>query len=444
MTVIETQPYEGQKPGTSGLRKSTKTFLQPNYTENFVQCILNSVGPQLEGCTLVVGGDGRHFVKEAAKKIVQIAAANKVKHVIVGQNGIFSTPAVSCIIRKREALGGIVLTASHNPGGIDADFGIKFNTGNGGPAPDSVTNAIYELTKKISQYSLCPDINPNLGQVGTQTFDCEGRIFTVEVVDSVQDYLDFMKEIFDFDALRRLIKANTPPPTQGSSKRPALRILINCLHGVTGPYCQRILAEELGAQLGDIRNRVPLEDFGGGHPDPNLTYAKELVDAMSSGVFDFGAAFDGDGGRPQHDPGKEGVLRDSVGLAGRPGGQPGVHPVLPAHGHPGPGAQHAHGRCRRPGGREEGPGHVRGAHRLEVLRQPHGRGEAVPVRRGELWHGLRPHTGERWNLGLPGLAVRDGPHRSRGAGAVGSPLEELRPQLLHALRLRRLREPALQ
>ncbi|XP_040069128.1 phosphoglucomutase [Ixodes scapularis] len=289
MTVIETQPYEGQKPGTSGLRKSTKTFLQPNYTENFVQCILDSVGPQLEGCTLVVGGDGRHFVKEAAKKIIQIAAANKVKHVIVGQNGIFSTPAVSCIIRKREALGGIVLTASHNPGGIDADFGIKFNTGNGGPAPDSVTNAIYELTKKISQYSLCPDINPNLGQLGTQTFDCEGRTFTVEVVDSVQDYLDFMKEIFDFDALRRLIK--------GSSKRPALRILVNCLHGVTGPYCQRILAEELGAQLGDIRNRVPLEDFGGGHPDPNLTYAKELVDVMSLGVFDFGAAFDGDGDR---------------------------------------------------------------------------------------------------------------------------------------------------
>ncbi|CAN8009968.1 unnamed protein product, partial [Ixodes pacificus] len=259
MTVIETQPYEGQKPGTSGLRKSTKTFLQPNYTENFIQCILDSVGPQLEGCTLVVGGDGRHFVKEAAKKIVQIAAANKVKHVIVGQNGIFSTPAVSCIIRKREALGGIVLTASHNPGGIDADFGIKFNTGNGGPAPDSVTNAIYELTKKISQYSLCPDINPNLGQLGTQTFDCEGRTFTVEVVDSVQDYLDFMKEIFDFDALRRLIKASSDPPTQGSSKRPALRILVNCLHGVTGPYCQRILAEELGAQLGDIRNRVPLE-----------------------------------------------------------------------------------------------------------------------------------------------------------------------------------------
>uniref|UniRef100_V5H0V0 phosphoglucomutase (alpha-D-glucose-1,6-bisphosphate-dependent) n=1 Tax=Ixodes ricinus TaxID=34613 RepID=V5H0V0_IXORI len=349
MTVIETQPYEGQKPGTSGLRKSTKTFLQPNYTENFVQCILDSVGPQLEGCTLVVGGDGRHFVKEAAKKIVQIAAANKVKHVIVGQNGIFSTPAVSCIIRKREALGGIVLTASHNPGGIDADFGIKFNTGNGGPAPDSVTNAIYELTKKISQYSLCPDINPNLEQLGTQTFDCEGRTFTVEVVDSVQDYLDFMKEIFDFDALRRLIK--------GSSKRPALRILVNCLHGVTGPYCQRILAEELGSSVG----RHPQPGSAGrlrrrtSRPKPHLCQRARGHDVL--GRLRLWRRIRRRWG-PQHDSGEERVLRDSVGLAGRPGGQPGLHPLLPAHGRPGPGAQHAHGRCRGPGGREEGPGHV--------------------------------------------------------------------------------------
>lgn len=206
MPVVQTKAFDGQKPGTSGLRKSTKTFLTPNYTENFVQCILDSVGKDLDGCTLVVGGDGRHFVQEAAKKIIQMAAANKVKHIIVGQNGIFSTPAVSCVIRKRKALGGIVLTASHNPGGVNADFGIKFNISNGGPAPDSVTNTIYALSQKITQYNICPEINANLSELGTQSFHVEGRTFSVEVVDSVKDYLDFMKEIFDFEALRKLIK----------------------------------------------------------------------------------------------------------------------------------------------------------------------------------------------------------------------------------------------
>uniref|UniRef100_A0A023FXQ8 phosphoglucomutase (alpha-D-glucose-1,6-bisphosphate-dependent) n=1 Tax=Amblyomma parvum TaxID=251391 RepID=A0A023FXQ8_AMBPA len=287
--VVQTTPFEGQKPGTSGLRKPTRTFMQPNYTENFVQAIFDSIGPDLQGCMLVVGGDGRYFVKEATMKIIQMAAASKVAHLVIGQNAMFSTPAVSCVIRKRKALGGIVLTASHNPGGIDADFGIKFNTANGGPAPESVTSAIHVVTTCISEYRICPEVTPDLSQVGSQTFDVEGRPFTVEVIDSVADYVELMKEVFDFDALRKLIV--------GSDERPPFRILLNSMCGVTGPYCRRIFCGELGVPPEDARNSEPLPDFGGKHPDPNLTYAKELVDDMRQGTYDMGAAFDGDGDR---------------------------------------------------------------------------------------------------------------------------------------------------
>lgn len=287
--TVKTIPFEGQKPGTSGLRKPTKTFMQQNYTENFVQSIFDSVGPTLEGCTLIAGGDGRYFVVGAIEKIAQIAAANKVKRLVVGQNGLLSTPAVSCIIRKRKVLGGIVLTASHNPGGINADFGIKFNTSNGGPAPDQVTNRIYELSLKITEYRLCPDVKPDVSKLGLQTFHVQGRDFEVEVIDSVDDYVQLMKDVFNFDAIRNLIK--------GTGGRPPLKILIDCMHGVTGPYSKRIFHEELGAPLENIHNATPLEDFGGGHPDPNLTYAHKLVEDMRGGDYDFGAAFDGDGDR---------------------------------------------------------------------------------------------------------------------------------------------------
>lgn len=287
--VVPTKPFSGQKPGTSGLRKPTKTFMEEHYTENFIQAIFDSVGPDLQGCMLVVGGDGRYYVLEAAKKIIQMAAANKVGHLVVGRNALFSTPAVSCVIRKRKALGGIVLTASHNPGGIDADFGIKFNTANGGPAPEAVTGAIHCVTTCINEYRICPSLEPDLSQLGTQTFEVEGHTLTLEVIDTVADYVELMKEVFDFDALRTLLT--------GSENRPPFRLLVNCMHGVTGPYSERIFAEELGAPLDNIRNRVPLEDFGGHHPDPNLTYAKDLVDAMRDGPFDMGAAFDGDGDR---------------------------------------------------------------------------------------------------------------------------------------------------
>ncbi|KAG8238089.1 hypothetical protein J437_LFUL012196, partial [Ladona fulva] len=222
--TVATKPYEGQKPGTSGLRKAVKVFQQQHYTENFVQCILNSLKESLAGCTLVVGGDGRYYGKEAVNIIIKICAANRVSHLIVGRDGILSTPAVSCIIRKRSTLGGIVLTASHNPGGPEADFGIKFNTANGGPAPDAVTNTIYDLSKSISEYHIVPDLQCDISKNGTQTFQVENiGSMVVEVVDPVEDYLQLMKEIFDFGEIRKLV--------HGGNGQPPFKLLINSLNG---------------------------------------------------------------------------------------------------------------------------------------------------------------------------------------------------------------------
>ncbi|KAL0276744.1 UNVERIFIED_CONTAM: hypothetical protein PYX00_004251 [Menopon gallinae] len=286
---VETKSFEGQKPGTSGLRKTVKTFQQEHYTENFVQSILTALGDRAENSVLVVGGDGRYFAREAISIIIQIAAANKVSKLIIGQNGILSTPAVSCIIRKYKTDGGIVLTASHNPGGPNHDFGIKFNTANGGPAPESVTNQIYKITTEIKEYLTVPDLNVDISKIGVQKFRIGDRDFTVEVIDSVQDYLDLMKSIFDFEKLSSLIK--------GNETRKPFKLLINSMHGVTGPYVRRIFVEELGATEDSVINTIPLEDFGGHHPDPNLTYAADLVQALLNGSQDFGAAFDGDGDR---------------------------------------------------------------------------------------------------------------------------------------------------
>ncbi|XP_042237724.1 phosphoglucomutase-1-like [Homarus americanus] len=283
-----TRPFEGQKPGTSGLRKAVKVFQQENYTENFVQCILSAMGGSLTGCTLVVGGDGRFFGKEAVDIIIKMCAANGVRKVIVGHDGILSTPCVSCVIRKYKTAGGIVLTASHNPGGPNADFGIKFNISNGGPAPDGVTNAIYDLSKHIVEYRICPEVKCNISVIGKQEYVVDSRPFTVEVIDSVNDYVEYMKEIFDFGIIKDLIR--------GASGTP-LKVLINAMHGVTGPYVRRIFLEELGASADSAVNIEPLEDFGGHHPDPNLTYAADLVKALKEGEYGFGAAFDGDGDR---------------------------------------------------------------------------------------------------------------------------------------------------
>ncbi|XP_076241916.1 phosphoglucose mutase 1 isoform X1 [Calliopsis andreniformis] len=287
--IVETRVYEGQKPGTSGLRKAVRVFMQEHYTENFVQAILEALGDQLPGSTLVVGGDGRYYGKEAVGKIIRIAAANGVKKLIVGQNGILSTPAVSTIIRKYKTQGGIVLTASHNPGGPDADFGIKFNCENGGPAPDHVTNKIYEITKSLKSYKIASDINIDLDKIQSSIIQVDGNQFTVDIIDSVNDYLELMKDIFDFSSIKKLL--------QGSNERPPFKVLINGMNGVTGPYIKRIFSDELGVDNSSIVNATPLEDFGGLHPDPNLTYAKDLVNAIKNGPYDFGAAFDGDGDR---------------------------------------------------------------------------------------------------------------------------------------------------
>lgn len=241
------------------------------------------------GSTLVVGGDGRYFCKAAAELIARICAANGVTKLLVGQNAILSTPAVSSLIRRNKAYGGILLTASHNPGGPDNDFGIKFNCENGGPAPDHVTNKIYDLSTTISQYKIVDSLSIDVSTKGVNEYMVDGRTFTVEVIDSVADYVQLMKEIFDFERLRAFVS--------GEKTGSPLKLRIDSLNGVTGPYVNEIFLNCLGATSQSVVHTTPLEDFGGLHPDPNLTYAKDLVDTVKNGDYDLGAAFDGDGDR---------------------------------------------------------------------------------------------------------------------------------------------------
>lgn len=262
--------------------------MQPNYTENFVQCILDANKAELSGCTLVVGGDGRFYGAEAVRLIIKMCAANGVGKLLVGQNGILSTPAVSSLIRFHNALGGIVLTASHNPGGPENDFGIKFNCENGGPAPDKVTDEIYQLSTTIHQYRIV-DIDVDISKIGVSQFDISGKKFAVEIIDSVADYVRLMQTIFDFDQLHNFVT--------GKSTGKPLKMRIDSLNGVTGPYVNEIFVKKLGATPDNVAHITPLPDFGGLHPDPNLTYAKELVDVVKTGDYDIGAAFDGDGDR---------------------------------------------------------------------------------------------------------------------------------------------------
>jgi len=284
--VVATKPYEGQKPGTSGLRKKVAVFREGFYLHNFVQAIFDSL-PQseLKGATLVVGGDGRFWNEEALQIIFKIAAGNGVGKILVGQDGVVSTPAVSAIIRARKAYGGIILTASHNPGGEDKDFGIKYNISNGGPAPESVTDAIYHHTTKIQNFKTATIPNIDLTRIGVHTFKHAGTSFTVEVIDRADDYVALLKTIFDFGQLRNLIA------------RKDFKFIYDSMNGVTGPYIKRIFVDELGATEESLFRYKPLKDFGGAHPDPNLTYAEELVEKLYSGTYDFGAASDGDGDR---------------------------------------------------------------------------------------------------------------------------------------------------
>ena len=278
--TIATSPITGQKPGTSGLRKRVPVFQQPHYVENFVQSIFDSL-EGFAGQTLVVGGDGRYFNREAIQTILRMAAANGFGRILVGQGGLLSTPAASCVIRARMGFGGIILSASHNPGGPDGDFGIKYNTGNGGPAPERITDAIYARTQSIQEYRTLDTPDLELDRIGPQTLGDA----VVEVIDPVADYQALMASLFDFPAIRAAFQGG-------------LRMRFDAMHAVTGPYAKAILEDTLGASSGTVVNGTPLPDFGGHHPDPNLVYAKALYDEMMGpDAPELGAASDGDGDR---------------------------------------------------------------------------------------------------------------------------------------------------
>jgi len=278
---IQSHPFDDQRPGTSGLRKKVKTFQQTGYLENFVQAIFDTQ-PELSGGTLALGGDGRYYNRTAIQTILRMAAANGVARVLVGRGGILSTPAASCVIRRYSTQGGIILSASHNPGGPDEDFGIKFNTANGGPAPEKVTDAIYQRTREISSFRILPATEVDIDSIGSHALGST----TVEVINSTQDYIDLMRELFNFEAIHQLFNSGL------------FRMRFDAMHAVTGPYASEILEGILGAEPGTVINGTPLEDFGGGHPDPNLSHAHELLE-MTQGFdpVDFGAASDGDGDR---------------------------------------------------------------------------------------------------------------------------------------------------
>ena len=283
--TIATHPFGDQKPGTSGLRKKVSVFQQAHYLENFVQSIFNSIASGDETFsdkTLVVGGDGRFYNLEALQTIVKMAAANGFNRVVAGQNGLLSTPAASCIIRKYQAFGGIILSASHNPGGPDADFGIKFNAANGGPANEELTDAIFQQSREIEQYHILESADIDLGRTGNQQL---GDMH-IEVIDPVTDYAELMEQLFDFQRIRELL-------TGGS-----FRLQFDAMNAITGPYAHRILEQQLGAPQGSVLRGQPLQDFGGEHPDPNLAHATDLQRRLTgSDAADFGAASDGDGDR---------------------------------------------------------------------------------------------------------------------------------------------------
>ena len=278
--TVQTKPFEGQKPGTSGLRKKVTVFQQPHYAENFIQSVFDGLD-DFKGKTLVIGGDGRYLNREVIQIAIRMAAANGFGRVLTAKGGLLSTPAASHLIRKNTAFGGLILSASHNPGGPDGDFGIKYNAGNGGPAPERLTDVFFANTKTISSYRTSDAADCDLDKLGVSKVDG----MAVEVIDPVTDYQALMETLFDFNAIRALFKSG-------------FRIRFDAMHAITGPYAHAILEGALGAPKGSVVNGTPLPDFGGHHPDPNLVHAKELYDLMMSvDGPDFGAASDGDGDR---------------------------------------------------------------------------------------------------------------------------------------------------
>ena len=281
--IIPTRPFSDQKPGTSGLRKKTKVFRQEHYLENFVQAVFDALAAEADIAseTLVLGGDGRYYNDHAIQIILRMAIANGWGSVLVARDGILSTPAMSAVIRRRKAFGGLILSASHNPGGPEEDFGIKYNTSNGGPAPEKLTERIYNETLQMDHYKIIDHSPIDLRKAAVHTIDAT----RVEIIDSLSDYTSLMEEIFDFDSLRKLFRGG-------------FRMAFDAMHGVTGPYARDLLEQKLGAPPGTVLRGTPLDDFGGIHPDPNLVYASELVNLMHSPEApDFGAACDGDGDR---------------------------------------------------------------------------------------------------------------------------------------------------
>ena len=279
--TVSTKPFADQKPGTSGLRKAVSVFQKPHYLENFIQSIFDSL-EGVQGQTLVLGGDGRYYNRQAIQTILKMAAANGIGRILVGCEGILSTPAASCVIRGNKAFGGIILSASHNPGGPKGDFGVKYNVTNGGPAPEKVTEGIFASSKVIDNYKILEAADVNIDRPGSFKLGT----MDVEVIDGVAPYIELMESLFDFDRLKELLSSGS------------FRMCMDSLHAVTGPYAHAIFEQRLGAPAGTVINGKPLEDFGGGHPDPNLVYAKSLVDILfGNNAPDFGAASDGDGDR---------------------------------------------------------------------------------------------------------------------------------------------------
>lgn len=285
--VTPTQPFNDQKPGTSGLRKKVKVFQQAHYLENFVQSLFDTLTVPSDA-VLVIGGDGRYHNRQAIQTIISMAAANGFARVLIGQGGILSTPAASHVIRKYKSFGGMVLSASHNQGGVNGDFGIKYNISNGGPAPEKITDAVFAKSKVISEYKVSDLPMIDIDTIGEKNFEgmVAGHSFTVQVIDAVQDYADLMQSLFDFKAIKQLLASG-------------FEMKFDAMHAVTGPYAKEIFVNRLNAPIESLMNCEPSEDFGGGHPDPNLTYAEDLVNIMFAGedALDFGAASDGDGDR---------------------------------------------------------------------------------------------------------------------------------------------------
>ncbi len=280
--IISTHPFSEQKPGTSGLRKQITIFSQQHYLENFIQSLFNAL-EDIEGKTLLLGGDGRYYNQYAIQTIIKMAAANGIGKLIVAQHGLLSTPAASHLIRKYQLFGGIILSASHNPGGDQGDFGIKYNMSNGGPAPEKITDAIYQHTKTLQQYKIL-DHHHEIDITQCQCFSVADM--QIEIINGVSDYLQLMSELFDFPTIKALLSNGK------------FRMRFDAMHAITGPYAHTLFEDMLGAPKGTVINGTPLPDFAGGHPDPNLTHSKDLAQLMfSSHTVDFAAASDGDGDR---------------------------------------------------------------------------------------------------------------------------------------------------